>query len=146
MIYKETVMNIGDIGSTQTPGSVAATNTAQNRQTGVVTSAPTMQPVVREDAYIPLNGTRPVSGGEESAAAIEARQRDITRADRYIPAPTMPDALYNVSDVKRDENGNVVRNTVSDPSTYHGHRVVDKITEIPLPLGRKNLSIFKLNG
>lgn len=139
-------MNIGDVGSTQNSGVVAATNTTQNRQTAVVTSAPSMQPMVREDAYIPLNGTTPASGDEESAAVLEIEQRNTARSDQYIPSPTMPDALYNVSDVKRDENGNIVRNAASNPSTYHGRRVSDKITEIPLPMGRKNLSIFKLNG
>ena len=135
-------MNISETGDSYLPSNILATAPATRTSRGTAArEAQVASTAVPMDAYAP----EPISETGDGDGQDTRAARDT--GDTYIPSPrVMRNALYNVSDVKTDASGRVVRTAEPVSVQLTGMGGSDKIADIMLSMGRKLLSIFRVTG
>jgi len=101
------------------------------------------QPVERRDEYIHQIQDNQENENIAPREEIHERQRPIQQQDEYIQSINfIRSAVYNVYDVRRNGYVHAVSNTQEQRNNQNNSKVLNKVLDILLPMGKKRLSVF----
>ena len=131
-------MNILDVGGANNSLQINPENT--NREEIPERQA---QPVERRDEYIHQIQVKQEKENIAPREEIPERQRSIQQQDEYIQSMNfIRSAVYNVYDVRRNGYVHAVSNTQEQRNNQNNSKVLNKVLDILLPMGKKRLSVF----
>lgn len=136
-------MNIIDTNSAGSAGALSAGTTLLSRYSprgqAITVIAPKQPGVLQK--LIPDNTPETISTAPRAAVDQVSREK----RDSFVRAvPPMNNAVYNVTDVKRDVNGRI-QNRTSTLTFTDGRQKKSLIVEFLLAMGMKSLKIFRIS-
>jgi len=103
-----------------------------------------IQPVERHDEYIHQIQVNLENGNiARQEEILPEQEQHNQQQDEYIQSISLiRSAVYNVYDIRQNVFGQVVRNTQEEINSQNTDRVLHKVLDVLLPMGKKRLSVF----